>query len=82
MRITGSAQRHIPGLSHKKGTERNVLRPGFPAGSVNGNDFALIVGSACLAYTVRHHKLAALAAFYKVRSAHLPVGSSFISSCL
>ena len=32
------------------------------------------------AYTVRHHKLAAFAAFYEIRSSHFPVCSSFISS--
>ena len=45
------------------------------------NDFFFIVRSACFTYSVRHHKLATFAALNKVRSTHLPVSSSLISSC-
>ena len=76
--LLGHGQRQHPG--------RGGQQPGAPLlfvpELINGNDFTLIVRTTCLAYTVRHHKFTALAAFYKVRSAHLPVGSSFISSCL
>ncbi len=34
-----------------------------------------------LAFAVRHHKCAAFAAFYKIRSAHFPVCSSLVASC-
>ena len=44
------------------------------------DDLFLIVSTAVFAYTVRHHKLAAFAAFYEIRSSHFPVCSSFISS--
>lgn len=47
----------------------------------NFNDFFLIVASASLANSVRHHQGAAFAAFYQIRSAHLPVCTSFITSC-
>ena len=44
------------------------------------DDLFLIVSTAVFAYTVRHHQLAAFAAFYEIRSSHFPVCSSFISS--
>ena len=47
----------------------------------NFNDFFLIVASACFTNSVRHHQGAAFAAFYQVRSTHLPVCTSFIASC-
>ena len=43
------------------------------------NDLLLVVCSAVLADSVRHHKSAALAASYQSRSRHFPVRSSLIS---
>jgi hypothetical protein len=48
----------------------------------NFNNLLLVIRTASLAYFVRHHKFAALAALYESRSAHLPVSSSLISSAL
>ena len=45
------------------------------------NDFFFVVWTTSLAYSVRHHKGSALAAFYQVWCAHFPVCSSFVSSC-
>ena len=47
----------------------------------NFNDLFFVIASASLANSVWHHKCAAFAAFYKVRSAHFPVCSSLIASC-
>lgn len=44
-------------------------------------DFSLIVASASLAYSMRHHQGSALAALYQIWCAHLPVCSTAISSC-
>ena len=44
------------------------------------NDLTLVVASASLAHSVRHHKSSALAALYQVGSAHLPVCSAAVSS--
>ena len=44
------------------------------------NNSFLVVGTAGLANSVRHHQGATFAAFYEIRSAHFPVRSSFISS--
>ena len=46
------------------------------------DDFLLVVRTASLANSVRHHKRATLAALYKIRSSHLPVCSTTVSSCL
>lgn len=44
------------------------------------NDLFLIIRTAGLAYSVGHHKSTAFAAFYQIRSTHLPVCSSLIAS--
>ena len=50
--------------------------------SIDCNDLFFIVRAARLAYSVRHHKSTALTALHQIRSAHLPVRSSLISSSL
>ena len=42
----------------------------------------LVIRSASLANSVRHHKRAALAALYEIGSSHFPVSSATVSSCL
>ncbi len=48
--------------------------------SINCDDLFFVIRTAGLAYSMRHHKSTAFAAFYQVRSTHLPVCSSLISS--
>jgi len=45
-----------------------------------GYNLLLVVRTAVLAYSVRHHQCTALAALNQSRSTHLPVCSSLISS--
>lgn len=54
---------------------------GFDAGTsiLSRDDLFLIIRSAALADSVRHHQCAALAALNKSRSRHFPVRSSLIS---
>ena len=47
---------------------------------VNTNNLLLVVRTASLTNSVRHHQCAAFAALYQCRSAHFPVCSSLISS--
>ena len=49
---------------------------------LSGDDLLLVVASAALAYSVRHHQRAALRALYQSGSTHFPVCSSLISSSL
>lgn len=48
--------------------------------SVYRNDLFLVISTAVLAYTMRNHKLAALAALYQRRSTHFPVRSPLVAS--
>ena len=50
--------------------------------SVLRYDLFFVIWTAGLAYSVRYHKLAALAALYQRRNIHLPVSSSLISPAL
>ena len=45
------------------------------------DDLTLVVRSARLANSVRHHKRATFAAFYKRRCCHLPLCTTAVSSC-
>ena len=47
---------------------------------INAYDLLLIVRTASLANSVRHHQCTTFAALYQCRSAHFPVCSSLISS--
>ena len=74
------ANRFLPGKTQKPPAEKpgvDLTRLCFLR-----NDLFLVVRSASLANSVRHHKRAALAALYKIRSSHLPVCSATVSSCL
>lgn len=46
----------------------------------NTDDFSLVVRTASLANSMRHHQGTALAALYQIWSAHLPVCSTAVSS--
>lgn len=48
---------------------------------INAYDLLLIVRTASLANSVRHHQCTTFAALYQCRSAHFPVCSSLIASC-
>lgn len=66
---------------HKKATPYNRGWPHLLVLKlVNAYNLLLVVRTASLTYSVRHHKCAALAALYQCRSAHFPVRSSLISS--
>ncbi len=73
-----------PGLwlvTYTKNAEQPLGFSAFsPSFLVNSYDFFFIVAAACLTYSVRHHKFSALRALHQIRSAHLPVSSSLISS--
>ena len=60
---------------------RTVLKD-FLRSLVHCDDLFFIVGPACLADPVRHHKRSAFAALYKCRSRHFPVCSLAVASCL
>ena len=52
----------------------------FPNSLILCDDLFLVIRTALLAYSVRHHQRAAFAALYKSRSAHFPVSPSLVAS--